>query len=45
MENLILFDDDRREHLKPFTYTRPIGEFRVGILKIREKWQRGLQKK
>ena len=45
MENLILFDDDRREHLKPFTYTRPIGEFRVGILKIREKWQRGLRKK
>lgn len=43
MENLILFDDDRREHLKPFTYTRPIGEFRVGILRIREKWQKRLK--
>ena len=41
MENLILFDDKSLiEHLKPFTYTRPIGDLRVGILTIREKWEK-----
>lgn len=40
MENIILFDDlELRQQLKPFSYTRPIGEFRVGILTIREKWE------
>jgi len=35
-----LFDSPQlRENLKPFTYTRPIAEIRVGILKISEKWQ------
>jgi UDP-N-acetylglucosamine diphosphorylase/glucosamine-1-phosphate N-acetyltransferase len=46
MENLILFDDNSLiEHLKPFTYTRPIGDLRVGILTIREKWEKMLQAK
>lgn len=37
--NIILFEDKKiRESLLPFTFTRPIGEIRVGILKIAEKW-------
>lgn len=36
-----LFDPkDIRANLLPFTYTRPIADIRVGILKISEKWQR-----
>ncbi|HPJ46037.1 MAG TPA: GlmU family protein [Tenuifilaceae bacterium] len=34
----ILFDDSRREHLLPLTYTRPVSMIRVGILTIKEKW-------
>jgi len=38
--NLILFDDPVvRMRLLPLTYTRPVSEMRVGILKIREKWE------
>ena len=41
--NLILFDDPIiRINLLPFTYTRPIGNIRVGILTIDEKWQKWL---
>ncbi len=40
--SFILFDDDCRDHLLPFTFTRPVSEIRVGILTIREKWQRSL---
>ncbi len=42
MKNLILFDDDYRDSLKPFTFTRPISEIRLGILTIREKWEKAL---
>jgi UDP-N-acetylglucosamine diphosphorylase/glucosamine-1-phosphate N-acetyltransferase len=43
MENLILFDDLAIiDHLKPFTYTRPISELRIGILTIKEKWEKAL---
>ena len=39
--NLILFDCHKtRENLLPLTYTRPIADIRVGILTIREKWER-----
>lgn len=40
MQNLVLFDDARHVTLLPLTYTRPVSELRVGILKIREKWER-----
>ena len=41
--NPILFDDPIiRINLLPFTYTRPIGNIRVGILSIDEKWERWL---
>ena len=36
----ILFDDPIiRINLLPFTYTRPVGNIRVGILTIDEKWE------
>ncbi|MBY0432672.1 MAG: GlmU family protein [Cyclobacteriaceae bacterium] len=38
--NLVLFDDPLiRQHLLPFTFTRPVAEIRTGILTIREKWE------
>lgn len=40
--NYILFDGDIREALLPFTYTRPVADIRVGILTIREKWEKYL---
>lgn len=40
MYNIILFDGPSRNDLKPFTFTRPVADLRVGILKIAEKWSR-----
>ena len=41
MENILLFDDPSiRGSLLPFAFTRPIADFRVGILKISEKWEK-----
>lgn len=37
--NYILFDSTVRISLLPFTFTRPVGEIRVGILTLREKWE------
>jgi UDP-N-acetylglucosamine diphosphorylase/glucosamine-1-phosphate N-acetyltransferase len=37
--NYILFDDKYSEQLLPFTYTRPVGSFLVGIWTLREKWE------
>ncbi|MFN7118323.1 MAG: GlmU family protein [Saprospiraceae bacterium] len=42
MANIILFDNETREQLLPFTFTRPVCELRIGILTIREKWERWL---
>jgi UDP-N-acetylglucosamine diphosphorylase/glucosamine-1-phosphate N-acetyltransferase len=42
--NLILFDDHSiRENLLPFTFTRPVADIRIGILTIREKWEKRLR--
>ncbi|MGB1211208.1 MAG: GlmU family protein [Lacinutrix venerupis] len=41
--NYILFDGPARNQLLPFTYTRPVADIRVGILTIREKWEKHLQ--
>ena len=38
--NYILFDGDVRDALLPFTYTRPVADIRIGILTIREKWEK-----
>jgi len=43
--NIILFDDDNWEGLLPLTFTKPICELRVGILTIREKWEKYLDAK
>ena len=40
--NYILFDGSARSQLLPFTYTRPVADLRVGILTIREKWEKML---
>lgn len=38
--NIILFDDPVfRKNLLPLTFTRPVADIRIGILKIWEKWQ------
>ncbi len=41
--NYILFDDSTRIDLFPLTFTRPIAEIRLGILTIREKWEKHLK--
>ncbi len=43
--NYILFDDATRDALKPMTYTRPVCEIRLGIMTIREKWEKALNAK
>ncbi|MBN8653384.1 MAG: GlmU family protein [Cytophagales bacterium] len=44
--NLILFDHPEiRQNLLPFTFTRPVADIRIGILTIREKWEKHLRLK
>lgn len=38
--NIILFDGGYHQNLLPLTYTRPVGNLRIGIETINEKWQR-----
>ena len=40
--NYILFDGPVRTALLPLTFTRPVADIRVGILTIREKWEKYL---
>ncbi|MBC7642500.1 MAG: GlmU family protein [Flavobacterium sp.] len=40
--NYILFDGTVRIALLPFTFTRPVADIRIGILTIREKWEKYL---
>ncbi len=42
--NYILFDDSR-VNLLPLTFTRPVADIRIGILTIREKWEKMLDAK
>jgi UDP-N-acetylglucosamine diphosphorylase/glucosamine-1-phosphate N-acetyltransferase len=42
-KHVILFDDSRWEHLLPLTYTRPVALIRLGILTIKEKWEKILK--
>lgn len=41
--NYILFDGTVRNQLLPFTFTRPVADIRIGILTIREKWEKYLK--
>ncbi|MCK4677369.1 MAG: GlmU family protein [Bacteroidales bacterium] len=43
--NYILFDDSRHESLLPLTFLRPVADIRIGILTIREKWEKYLGSK
>lgn len=43
--NIILFDSQVRENLLPLTFTRPVADLRIGILTIREKWEKYLNGK
>ena len=40
--NYILYDGNVRNSLLPFTFTRPVADIRIGILTIREKWEKYL---
>ena len=41
--NYILFDPPGTwDNLLPLTFTRPVCELRIGILPIREKWEKRL---
>lgn len=40
--NYILFGAQSRPHLLPFTFIRPLTDIRVGMLTIREKWEKHL---
>ena len=40
--NYILFDGSHRTTLLPLTYTKPVADLRIGILTIREKWEKYL---
>lgn len=40
--NVILYDDHRWKSLLPLTFTRPVSELRIGILTIKEKWEKRL---
>lgn len=41
--NIILFDSSVRNHLLPFTFTRPVSEIRVGIITLKEKWEKRVE--
>lgn len=41
--NIVLFDDSYRDQLLPLTFTRPQSEIRIGILTLKEKWEKHLQ--
>lgn len=40
--NTILFDDNNRTDLLPLTFTRPVADIRIGILTIKERWEKYL---
>jgi len=40
--NYILTDGTVRNNLLPFTFTRPVADIRLGILTLREKWEKHL---
>jgi UDP-N-acetylglucosamine diphosphorylase/glucosamine-1-phosphate N-acetyltransferase len=44
--NYILFEErNLRTNLLPLTFMRPVGDIRIGILTLREKWEKRLQAK
>ena len=43
--NYILYDTEARVSLLPLTFLRPVADIRIGILTIREKWEKYLGSK
>jgi len=43
--NIILFDGQEWNNLRPLTLTKPIGELRIGILTFKERWEKLLGEK
>ncbi len=41
--SILFFDDASRESLLPLSFTRPVADFRIGILTIAEKWAKRLE--
>ena len=44
-KRVFLSDKEISDHLFPFTQTRSVADIRIGILTIRQKWERLLQQK
>lgn len=40
----VLFEDDARIHLRPFTFTRPVAEILLGMATNRLRWEKILEK-
>ena len=40
MKKITLFDSEEFEQLLPLTFTKPIGELRMGILTFKERWEK-----
>jgi len=38
--NIILFDGQEWNNLRPLTLTKPVGELRMGILTFKERWEK-----
>ena len=45
VNNVVLYDGIRASGLYPLTFTKPIAELRIGILTIKEKWEKRLNAK
>ncbi len=40
--SVVFFEDSAAGHLEPLTLTRPVHDLRIGLLTIRERWERVL---
>lgn len=45
IQHIVLFDGIQRNNLLPLTATRAVADLRIGILTIREKWEKMYQSK
>lgn len=43
--NVILFDREYRDNFLPLTFTKPVGQLRMGVLTFAERWEKLLQAK
>ena len=42
IQHIVLFDGNERNNLLPLTATRAVADLRIGILTIKEKWEKYL---